>query len=497
MDFIAAHRLTLILFLPGLAGALLLFLPDRRWPWARGAAVAVALADLALGALLLRGFDPGAGFQLVEKAAWIPRFDVSYHLGVDGLGLVMVLLTLVLTPLALLAPGDMQPRFRSAFYATLLLLETALLGVFMSLDLVLFYIFWEAMLVPAYFLLGLWGGERRIRAAVKFILYTLAGSVLMLVGILLLYRNHQTITGYGTFSLPSLIGLAVPQPLQGWLFLLFFLAFAVKTPLFPFHGWLPDAYQEAPTGGSLLMAGVLAKMGTYGFLRFCLPLFPDAVKRYAPAVVVLALAGVLYGAFLALAQEDLKRLVAWSSFSHMNFIVLGIFVLNQSGATGAVTQMVSHGLVTGALFLLAGMLSAATGRRGITALGGLSGLAPRAAAALVFFVLAASGLPGLSSFIGEFLMVSGAFRYAPGAGIAAILGVALGAYYFLRLLGRTVFAGDAGGTNPAPRADVDGTSLALLLPLAAAVVLLGLFPGPLIRLVSPILQAILKRAGVM
>ncbi len=494
MTWLQDHLLTAVLFWPALAAVPMLVLPDRWWPWMRRAALAAALADLGLSLLLLRSAPAPGEFAWLEITPWIPAYGISYRLGVDGLSLTMVILTAFLTPLAILAPFDGRGRHRSAFYASLLLLESAVLGVFMSLDLILFYLFWEAVLIPAWFIVGLWGGEKRIRAAVKFFIYTLAGSLCMLVGIIVLYREHLDKAGAGSFALQDLTALSLSPGLQGWLFVLFFLAFAVKAPLFPFHTWLPGAYGEAPTPGTILLAGVLAKMGTYGFLRYGLPLFPEAVRVFAPWAAGLAAAGIIYGALLALAQDDLKMAFAYASFSHVSFILLGIFSMRYQGLLGASFQMFSHGLVAAGMFILAG---AVWRRRGTRSLSGLAGAAWGAPMTweMTFFLLAALGLPGLSPFVGEFLVVSGAFRQHPAFGCLAVAGVAAGAFYLLRILGRTVWNGAAGAALPDGASPAAAGEAAGLACLAAVIVWLGLNPGPLVRLLQPGMEAILKKLG--
>lgn len=496
MDMWNDHMLSVVLFLPGVSSLLIIFLPDRIWQRARLAALAVSLVDLALAFSLLAKFEPASGFQFLEKITWIERYNVSYFIGVDGLGLVMVLLTAFLTPLAIIAPFDGAARYRSVFYGSLLVLETGMHGVFMSLDLVLFYLFWEAMLIPVYFIIGVWGGERRILAAVKFMIYTIAGSLLLLLGILLLFNHHAASAGYGTFSFPALVKMSLPPGLQGWLLAMFFIAFAVKAPVFPFHTWLPDAYCESPTAGTVLMSAILAKMGVYGFLRFCLPLFPEASRAIAPWAAGLAIISIIYGAFLALAQDDLKRLVAYSSISHLGFITLGIFAFNFQGAAGALVQMVSHGLVTGGLFLILAMLAGRTGTRSMSRIDGLSRKAPLLAASLTFFGLASMGLPGLSSFIGEFLIITGAFRFRLAAGFLCAVGLVLGAIYILRMLGRVVFE-SVGENSGGGLKRMGPVEVLALVPLVAGIVLLGIFPGPLIQLVRLSLSAILGNPGGM
>ena len=345
--------LTLITFLPAAGAAAVVCLPRGRGSLIRWLAFLVTAATFLLSLSLYAGFNAAEpGFQFVERRAWMPTFGISYHLGIDGISLLLVLLTTFLSPLALLSSWKAVEVKLKEFAVTMLLLETGMLGVFVSLDLFLFYIFWEAMLVPMYFVIGVWGGGNRIYAAIKFILYTMLGSVLMLVGILALYFHHGAATGTYTFDLLVLARHVLPGGVQTWLFLAFGFAFAIKVPLFPFHTWLPDAHVEAPTAGSVILAGLLLKMGTYGFLRFCLPLFPQASLAFAPWIFALAVIGIIYGAWVSMVQPDLKKLVAYSSVSHLGFVMLGLFTLTPQGLVGGIIQMVNHGLSTGALFLL-------------------------------------------------------------------------------------------------------------------------------------------------
>jgi NADH-quinone oxidoreductase subunit M len=496
LDIFSGHALSVILFLPVVGALIIAFLPEGSRKMAGPVALAVSLVDLILAVSLLPGFDPAGGFQLVEKASWIPRFGISYYLGVDGLSLSMVVLTAFLTPLSVLCSFRGITKHERGFYASLLLLETGMLGVFVALDLVLFYLFWEAMLLPMYFIIGIWGGKNRIYAAVKFILYTVAGSLLMLVAILVLFNYNIAMGGEKTFNLLTLIDLSLPSGLQMWLFLAFFISFAIKVPVFPFHTWLPDAHVEAPTAGSVILAGILLKMGTYGFFRFCIPLFPEASVRFAPVAILLAFIGIIYGAMLALAQDDLKRLVAYSSISHLGFVVLGTFIFNQHGAVGALYQMISHGLTTGALFMLVGMVYERTHTRMIPSMSGLKNRLPLLAGVVTIFSLASMGLPGMSSFIGEFLILSGSFQARLSFLFLAIIGIVLGAVYMLWMVRRVVF-----GVWPealkSEYGDLSLREIICLVPLLAAVIWLGIFPQPLIRLVKPSLEAIMKNVGGM
>ena len=435
--------LSSLVALPIVGSILLLFVREprdgeegQRSP-ARSIALVISLLVFAETLLLWSRFNPASGdFQFVERYAWIPAFGITYAVGVDGISLLLLVLTGFLTPLALLASWESVQKRVKAFCIFMLLLESAMMGVFVSLDLFLFYVFWDAMLVPMYFLIGIWGYERRIYAAVKFILYTMAGSVLMLLAIIGLAYLHSTTVGTYSFDLLKLYALQVPPHLQFWFFLAFALAFAIKVPLFPFHTWLPDAHVEAPTAGSVILAGVMLKMGTYGLVRFAFPLFPLAGSFFAPYLAGLAVVGIVYGALVAMVQPDMKKLVAYSSVSHLGFVVLGIAALNTQGVTGAVYQMLNHGVSTGGLFLVVGMLSDRRHTRLISEYGGLKKVAPRLVAVFLIITLSSIGLPGLNGFVGEFLILLGAFRWDPKMAAIAATGVILSAAYMLWMFQR-------------------------------------------------------------
>jgi len=463
--------LTLIVFLP-LVGAIALFFVKEAS--VRAAALGVALVELLLSLPLWWLFDPTTPrMQFAEQTQWIASPPISYHLGLDGISLPLVLLTTLLTPFCVLVSWNAIETRVKEFMASLLVMETAMLGVFAALDFVLFYIFWEAMLIPMYLIIGVWGGPDRIYAAIKFFLYTLVGSVLLLVAIIVLYVN-----GGQTFDILLLSRVEYPSGLQHWLFWALFLAFAVKVPMFPFHTWLPDAHVEAPTAGSVVLASVLLKMGAYGFLRFTLPMLPEAVETFTPVVVGLSLVAIIYGAYMALAQADLKKLIAYSSVSHMGFVTLGIFALNAQGIEGAVMQMINHGITTGALFLCVGLIYERTHSRLIADNRGLAGPMPRYATCLVIFALSSLGLPGTNSFVGEFLVLVGAFEWSRTAAAVAALGVILAAAYLLWMVQRVAF-GEA-GRRTARLTDLNLREMALLVPLVALVFWIGLFPNPLL-----------------
>jgi NADH-quinone oxidoreductase subunit M len=476
--------LTAALFAP-LAGAVLVAaVPAARANLARWVALLASLVALGLAVALAARFRAGeAGFQLGAVADWVPSFGVTYRVGVDGVSLPLVLLTAVLTPLAIVGSWRMVDRSRS-YVALLLVLETAMLGVFVSLDLFLFYVFWEAVLVPAYFLIGSFGGQRRVYAAVKFFVYTLLGGLLMLVGIIALFYLQQRATGTPSFDYEVLRDFDKDPGTQRWLFAAFFAAFAVKTPLWPFHTWLPDAYTEAPATTTVLLAGVMSKLGVYGFLRYSLPLFPDAARDLQPLLLTLAVVGIVYCALVAAVQRDFKTLVAYSSVSHLGFIVLGVFALNLQGLQGAVFYMVAHGLLIGGLFFVTGMLEERRGTRRIEEFGGLQQAAPRMAGVMLVITLGAVALPGLVGFVGEFLTLLGAFLANRAYAVVGATGVILGAVYLLWAYQR-MWHGPLEREENRAVGDLTGREWAILAPLVAAIVVLGLFPRPVLERVEP------------
>src|SRR6266403_103064 len=432
-NLIASHILTIITFTPAVGALLILFFNRTQARAIRTFALIITLLTFIFSLHLVAHFDStNPDFQFGLKIPWIASLGIDYSMGIDGISLFLILLTTLLSPLAILASWSIHDRLKE-YFIFMLLLETGMIGVFASLDFFLFYVFWEVMLIPMYFLIGVWGGERRIYAAMKFVLYTMVGSVLMLVAILALYFLHGDATNTFTFSYPQIqsalaSGRVVLSPaIELWLFLAFFLAFAIKIPLFPFHTWLPDAHVEAPTAGSVLLAGVLLKMGTYGLVRFSLPLFPVISHLFAPLISLLAIVGIIYGALVAMVQPDMKKLVAYSSVSHLGFVVLGIAAMNLQGVQGAVYQMLNHGISTGGLFLIVGMLSDRRHTRLISEYGGLKNVTPRLVAAFLLITLSSIGLPGLNGFVGEFLILLGAFIWNPRFAAFAATGVILSA----------------------------------------------------------------------
>ncbi len=486
--------LTATVFAP-LAGAVVLAaVPAARADLARWAALLASLVTLGLAVVLAFRFRTGeAGFQLGVAADWVPAFGVRYRVGVDGASLLLVLLTCVLTPLAIAGSWRTTQRART-YLAVLLVLETAMLGVFVSLDLLLFYVFWEAVLVPAYFLIGSFGGQRRVYAAVKFFVYTLAGGLLMLVGIIGVFYLQQRATGTPSFDYEVFRDLSKAPTTQRWLFAAFFAAFAVKTPLWPLHTWLPDAYTEAPTTTTVLLAGVMSKLGVYGFLRFAVPLFPDAARWFQPALLTLAVVSILYCALVATVQRDFKTLVAYSSVSHLGFIVLGVFALNIQGLQGAVFYMVAHGLLIGGLFLVTGMLEERRGTRRIDQFGGLQRSVPRMAGVMLVLTLGAVALPGLVGFVGEFLTLLGAFLANRAFAVLGALGVILGAVYLLWAYQR-MWQGPLEREENRAIGDLTGREWAILAPLVAAIVVLGLFPRPVLDRVQPAAERVVQQTA--
>ncbi len=488
--------LTLITFLPA-AGAviIMLFMKKEQTKAIKGFATAVAVLDFLISLPLWFRFDKAeAGFQFVEKVSWIPTIGVSYFVGIDGISVLLVLLTTLTMIVGVLCSFTAIEEREKEYYVCLLLLATGMLGTFVALDFFLFYVFFEITLVPMYFLIGVWGGPRKLYAAIKFFLYTLFGSVLMLLGILAFYfANLKMGTGTLTFDLVELYGVGpkIPLSLQVWIFLAFFIGFAIKVPMFPFHTWLPDAHVEAPTAGSVILAGILLKMGTYGFVRFALPLLPQASQVFVPFMMLLSIIGIIYGALVAMAQTDIKKLVAYSSVSHLGFVMLGVFALNEQGVLGGQLQMINHGISTGALFLLVGIVYERRHTRLISEYGGLSKVVPVFTVFFAITMLSSIGLPGLNGFVGEFLILIGAFKKSYVYAAFAVVGIVLGAAYMLWLFQR-VFFGTLDNPKNEKLTDCNAREVLYLLPLIVLMFWIGLYPKPFLGRMEASVKKVVK-----
>jgi NADH-quinone oxidoreductase subunit M len=497
MHFFRQHILTIVAFWPLAGMIVLLFFNKENKTLIRTWANFVFFAGFFISLPLWFWFDRGASdqMQFVENVPWIQTLGSHYHVGIDGISLLLVLLTTLLGPLAVLSSWTAIENRMKEYYVFMLMLQAGMLGVFISLDFFLFYVFWEVMLVPMYFLIGVWGGPRKLYAAIKFFLYTLVGSVLLLLGILALYFNYPSIAAQHpeivaqfasttnaaghTFDVLAFhaIGPYLPANLQYWIFLAFFVGFAIKVPMFPFHTWLPDAHVEAPTAGSVILAGVLLKMGTYGFLRFSLPILPDGTKHFIPLMITLSIIGIVYGALVAMMQPDMKKLVAYSSVSHMGFVMLGMFALNPNGLNGSIIQQINHGISTGALFLIVGMIYERRHTREIAQFGGISNVMPVFAIVFLIMTMSSIGLPLLNGFIGEFTIVMGALQENLWWAVFAGSGIVLGAAYMLWLYQRTMLGKVE---NPANEKllDINARELATVIPLIIMAFWIGLYPAP-------------------
>ena len=501
MDFLAnvPYIVSWTIFLPALGALLVLLMPSVnavRWT-----ALVTTLVTFVVSLGLWAGFDPAIATdhapQLADRASWFPGINITYYVGIDGLNLLLILLGTLLGPIIVLSSWTYITKYHKGYYALMLLLLTGVIGVFASFDLFLFYVFFELTLIPMYFIIGIWGGENRIYAAVKFVVYTLVGSLLMLVGILWMGWQAGLAVNDGVFTTEwyQLVAFNVPLGPQTWLFLVFALAFMIKVPLFPLHTWLPDAHVQAPTGGSVILAGVLLKMGTYGLVRFVLPFFPVSSQQFAWPILILAVIGIIYGGLVAFAQDDAKKLVAYSSVAHLGFVVLGIFAFNAEAMQGAMIQMINHGISTGALFLIIGMMYERRHTRLMADFGGLAKTVPILTFFMVLSVLASVGLPGLNGFVGEFLILIGAFRStvidSPVLVAIATAGVIVAAIYLLVMLYRT-FWGPVTLEANRTMLDLNGREIGLLLPLAALMIILGFFPQPFLAKSEPAVLSLLE-----
>ena len=478
--------LAALLWFPAIGAAVVLLAPAAR---AKHIALVATLVEFGVSLGLWWAYDPAAAdaVQLAARHAWVPAWGIQYYVGIDGISLFMVLLTTFLMPLAVLGSWKGITERERGYYALMLVLTTGMIGVFIALDLFLFYVFWEVMLVPMYFIIGVWGGKGRLYASIKFFVYTMVGSLLMLVAILVLYFAAAHVTGTYSFQYEHLLrGAILPPRAQFWCFGAFFLAFAIKVPMVPFHTWLPDAHVEAPTAGSVILAGVLLKMGTYGFLRFAVPFFPAVAFQgtVGTVVVVLAVVGMLYGALVAMVQPDFKKLIAYSSVSHLGFVVLGIWALTVQSVQGALMVMINHGISTGALFFLVGMIYERRHSRMVADFGGIARVVPAYAAVLTVVSLSSIGLPGLNGFVGEFLVLLGTFRTHPAAAAIGTLTVIFAAAYLLWALKRMLYGKVTKPENEG-LGDLTRRERFVLVPLLVVIVWLGLFPGPVLRRMQP------------
>ncbi|HEX8618778.1 MAG TPA: NADH-quinone oxidoreductase subunit M [Thermoanaerobaculia bacterium] len=487
--------LSLILWLPLAAAIVLAFFPKSAdaagATLVKGWGLFWSAATFVISLGLLSGWDNAqAGFQFVESKPWIPQWGITYGLGIDGITLWLVLLTTFLTPLVFLSQWNSLHKHPKEYVLAFLVMETAMIGAFLATDLLLFYIFFELMLLPMYLVIGVWGGTNRIYAAIKFFLFTIAGSLLMLLAIIYLVFQNYHQTGLPSFTITDLYGTVLQPNVQMWLFFAFALAFAIKVPLFPLHTWLPDAHVEAPTGGSIILAGVMLKMGTYGFLRFVLPFFPESSARWAGMMMTLSVIGIIYGALVAWVQPDMKKLVAYSSVSHLGFCVLGIFAMNQTAIEGSILQMVNHGLSTGALFLLVGVVYERRHTRLLADYGGIGRTMPIFTIFFIIAVLSSVGLPGLNGFIGEFLILSGTFKASPLAGTLAATGVILAAIYLLWLVQR-VFFGPITNEENKHIPEIAWNEIAALIPIVFFMVWIGVHPNTFLKKMEPSVKHLL------
>ena len=479
--------ISLVIFLPLVGAFALILFPGSAHGAMRTFSLVVTTVVFFLSLKLFFGFETNAEMQFVRNVPWLPSLGISYKVGIDGVSLFLVLLVTFLMPVAVLSTFEAVTERVKEFYFCMLLLETAMIGAFVALDLFLFYIFWELMLIPMYFLIGIWGGERRIYATIKFFIFTMVGSLLMLVAILVLVFTYKGQTGELTFELSRLYGVELAAPTQWLLFLAFALSFAIKVPMFPFHTWLPDAHVEAPTAGSVILAGVLLKMGTYGFFRFAMPLFPEAALKAIPLIITLAIIGIVYGALVAMVQQDVKKLVAYSSVSHLGFVMVGLFALNTQAVEGAVYQMLNHGLSTGALFLLVGVIYERRHTRLIDSFGGLTKVMPVYAVVFMIVTLSSVGLPPLNGFVGEFLILLGAFKANAVWAVLAASGVVLGAIYMLWMYQRVFFGPVRHAENEGLK-DLNLREIVVFVPILFMIFFMGVYPKPFLSRMEPAVE---------
>jgi len=476
--------LSLVTFLPLFGAIAVVFFPARAHNAIRWFSLLLTTAVFVVSLKLVQGFQTNPDMQMVVNAPWLPSLGISYHIGIDGISLFLVMLVTFLTPITILGCFNSIEERVKEFFVCMLVLETAMIGAFVALDLFLFYVFWEAMLIPMYFMIGVWGGERKIYATVKFFIYTMVGSLLMLVAILYVVHQHRVQTGELTFDLALLLGTVFSSQEQWLLYLAFALAFAIKVPMFPFHTWLPDAHVEAPTPGSVILAGVLLKMGTYGFIRFAMPMFPEAAIRSIPYIAALSIIGIIYGACVAMVQQDVKKLVAYSSVSHLGFVMLGLFALNVQAVQGAMLGMTNHGISTGALFLLVGVIYERRHTRLISEYGGLTKVMPFYATVFMIVTLSSIGLPPLNGFVHEFLILIGVYQANPWWGILAASGVVLGAIYMLWMFQR-VFFGEVTNEHNASLKDLSPREVLVFIPILVMIFWMGIYSKPFTERMEP------------
>jgi NADH-quinone oxidoreductase subunit M len=492
-----SNILSVMTFLPILGVLLLLFIPKERKGTMRGVAMLNTIATFVVSLPILTGFQTIADYQFVENVPWIAAgpFAMRYNIGIDGISLWLVILTTFIMPIAVLSTYTAVEEKVKEYMICLLLLETGMLGAFISLDLFLFYIFWEVMLIPMYFMIGIWGGKNRIYAAVKFFVYTMVGSLLMLIALIYLYFLG-TKAGITDFSLLHFFDLKVDPATQTWLFLAFAFAFAIKVPMFPLHTWLPDAHTEAPTAGSVILAAILLKMGTYGYVRFAMPLFPEATHQFTPLIATLAVIGIIYAALVAMVQEDVKKLVAYSSVAHLGFVMLGVFALNEQGVIGGMLQMLNHGVSTGALFLIVGFIYERRHTRLITDFGGLSKQMPIFAVIFMIVTLSSVGLPGTNGFVGEFLILVGAFESSlRWWAVIASSGVIFAAVYMLWMFQRVMF-GELDNPKNQVLEDLNLREIAIMVPLIVLIFVMGVYPNPFIEKMTPSVKKVIAKARI-
>ena len=483
--------LSLLIFAPLVGAVLIALIPAKQTDTIKGTALIVTVIIFILALFLWAQFDVVASpMQLEVNVPWVTSLGIHYHLGIDGISLLLIMLTAVLMPLCILSSWNSITEGVKGYHISLLLLMSGMIGVFCALDLFLFYIFWEVMLIPMYFLIGVWGGPKRVYAAIKFVLFTMFGSLLMLVALLYLYFAYHQASGEYTFDMIKLMQLQLPFNAQMWMFVAFALAFAIKVPLWPLHTWLPDAHVQAPTAGSVILAGVLLKMGTYGFIRICLPIFPDATLAAIPYISVLSIIAIIYGALVSMVQKDIKSLVAFSSVSHMGFVMLGLFAMNTEAVQGSVIQMINHGVSTGALFLLVGMIYERRHTRLIADFGGVAKVMPVFSAIFMIVMLSSIGLPGTNGFVGEFLILLGTFKANMWYGIIAASGVIFAACYMLWMYQRVIFGKLTNPENEKLK-DIGWREKLIMVPLVILIFFIGIYPKPFFDRMEPAVNQVL------